>query len=426
MTCRVSFHLTLRVHGKIHTVTAKDGEKFQAMRARLEDLLPRLNERDRRLALAAEAKSWGYGGITAVHHATGVSRKVIQRGMAELSDDPAEGPPDRVRAPGGGRKKAEVANPKLLDALDGLIEPETRGDPESPLRWTTKSTRNLAEQLTEMGHSVSHSVVAKLLRFLGYSLQGTRKKMEGSQHPDRDDQFRYINDLAKEFLAAGEPVIRVDTKKKELVGRFAQAGKEWHPQGEPVDVSTYDFPTQADGKAIPYGVYDLTHNSAWVSVGIDHDTSVFAVATIEKWWQRMGKEKYPNARRIFITADSGGSNGHRPWLWKHELARLATTTGLEIIVSHYPPGTSKWNKIEHRVFSRITQNWRGRPLETYQTIVNLIANTTTTTGLTVRCELDPNLYATKIKLTDQQKNSIPITRHLIHGDWNYTITPRIE
>jgi len=391
------------------------------MKARLADLLPRLNERDRRLALATEAKSWGWGGISAVHEATGVSKATIRRGKAELDDDPAERPADRVRAPGGGRKKAEVVNPELLNEVENLTEPETRGDPESPLRWTTKSTRKLAEQLTETGHPISHTAVAKLLRLLGYSLQSTRKKIEGSQHPDRDDQFRYVNKLASEFLASGDPVISVDTKKKELVGQFAQPGKEWHPQGEPIDVSTYDFPGQADGKAIPYGVYDLTDDSAWVSVGIDHDTSVFAVATIEKWWQRMGKEKYPNARRIFITADGGGSNGHRLWLWKHELARLATTTGLEIVVSHYPPGTSKWNKIEHRLFSRITQNWRGRPLETYQTIVNLISNTTTTTGLTVRCELDPNLYPTKIKLTDQQKESIPITRHLFHGDWNYTI-----
>lgn len=396
------------------------------MKARLADLLPRLNERDRRLALATEAKSWGRGGISAVHEATGVSKATIQRGKIELDNEPTEHPSDRVRAPGGGRKKAEVTNPELLNELENLTEPETRGDPETPLRWTTKSTRKLAEQLTKAGHPISHTAVAKLLRLLGYSLQGTRKKMEGSQHPDRDDQFRYINKLATEFLAAGDPVISVDTKKKELVGRFAQAGQEWHPQGEPVEVSTYDFPQQADGKAIPYGVYDLAHNSAWVSVGIDHDTSVFAVATITKWWQHMGKKKYPHARRIFITADGGGSNGHRLWLWKHELARLATTTGLDIIVSHYPPGTSKWNKIEHRLFSRITQNWRGRPLETYQTIVNLITNTTTTTGLTVRCELDPNLYPTKIKLTDQQKESIPLTRHLFHGDWNYTVTPRIE
>jgi transposase len=407
-------------------VAIEDNEAFQAMKARLADLLPRLNERDRRLALAVEAKSWGRGGISAVRQATGASKTTIRRGITELDNDPAEGSSDRVRAPGGGRKKSEVTDPELLKALENLIEPETRGDPESPLRWTTKSTRKLAEGLTEAGHSISHTAVAKLLHFLGYSLQSTRKKMEGSQHPDRDDQFRYINKLATELLAAGDPVISVDTKKKELVGQFAQTGKEWHPQGEPVDVSTYDFPDQADGKAIPYGVYDLTDNSAWVSVGIDHDTSVFAVATIEKWWQCMGKEKYPNARRIFITADGGGSNGHRPWLWKHELARLATATGLEIIVSHYPPGTSKWNKIEHRLFSRITQNWRGRPLETYQTIVNLIANTTTSTGLTVRCELDPNLYPTKIKITDQQRESIPLTRHLFHGEWNYTIAPRIE
>jgi transposase len=407
-------------------VTTEGDKKFRAMQARLADLLPRLNERDRRLALATEAKSWGYGGITAVHRASGVSRAVIHRGMTELVEDPAERASDRVRAPGGGRKKAEVADPELVDKLEGLIEPDTRGDPESPLRWTTKSTRKLADQLTEMGQAISHTVVGKLLHSLGYSLQSTRKKMEGSQHPDRDDQFRYINKLAKEFLAAGDPVVSVDTKKKELVGRFAQAGKEWHPQGEPVDVSTYDFPEQADGKAIPYGVYDLTDDSAWVSVGIDHDTSVFAVATIAKWWLHMGKNKYPNARRIFITADGGGSNGHRPWLWKHELARLATTTGLDIVVSHYPPGTSKWNKIEHRLFSRITQNWRGRPLETYQTIVNLIANTATSTGLTVRCELDPNLYPTKIKLTDQQKESIPLIRHLFHGDWNYTISSRAE
>lgn len=416
----------MRVRWKNSHVVIRDDNAFWAMKARLVDLLPRLNERDRRLVLATEAKSWGRGGINAVHEATGVSKATIRRGKIELDNEPAEQSSDRVRAPGGGRKKAEVTDQELLNELENLTEPETRGDPESPLRWTTKSTRKLAEQLTEAGHPISHTAVAKLLRLLGYSLQSTRKKMEGSQHPDRDDQFRYISKLATEFLAAGDPVISVDTKKKELVGQFAQAGQEWHPRGEPVKVSTYDFPEQADGKAIPYGVYDLTNNSAWVSVGIDHDTSVFAVATIDKWWQHMGKKKYPNARRIFITADGGGSNGHRLWLWKHELARLATATGLDIIVSHYPPGTSKWNKIEHRLFSRITQNWRGRPLETYQTIVNLIANTTTTTGLTVRCELDPNLYPTKIKLTDQQKESIPLTRHLFHGDWNYTIMSRIE
>lgn len=391
------------------------------MAARLAGLLPRLNERDRRLALATEARSWGYGGITAVHRATGASMPTIRRGVSELDAGEGSAPAGRVRAEGGGRKKVEVANPELLDRLDALIEPGTRGDPESPLRWTTKSTRNLAVELTALGYEISHSVVAKLLRSLGFSLQGTRKTLEGAQHPDRDAQFRYINSLAGEFLTAGDPVISVDTKKKELVGRYAQAGREWRPAGRPVDVSTYDFPSSADGKAIPYGVYDIAHDSAWVSVGVDHDTSVFAVATIEAWWREVGQKRYANARRLLITADGGGSNGSRPWLWKFELARLSAVTGLEIIVCHYPPGTSKWNKIEHRLFSRITLNWRGRPLETYQTVVNLIANTTTVTGLVVRCELDPNLYPTKIKLTKQQKASIPITRHEFHGEWNYTI-----
>jgi hypothetical protein len=395
-------------------------DQFQAMEARLAGLLPRLNERDRRLALATEARSWGRGGIAAVHRATGASRTTIRRGLRELDDD-ISGSTYRVRAPGGGRKKAQVADPELLDGLDSLIEPGTRGDPESPLRWTTKSTRNLARELTAMGHTVSHTAVAKILRSIGFSLQGNSKTLEGAQHPDRDAQFRYINARAQEFLTAGDPVISVDTKKKELVGRFAQSGREWRPTGEPEQVSTYDFPSQADGKAIPYGVYDLADDSAWVSVGVDHDTSVFAVATIEKWWQQMGKQKYPNARRLFITADGGGSNGHRPWLWKFELARLAAVTGLDITVSHYPPGTSKWNKIEHRVFSRITGNWRGRPLTTFQTVVNVIANTTTATGLTIRAELDPNIYPTKIRLTKQEKKSIPIIRHEFHGDWNYEI-----
>jgi transposase len=400
-------------------------DAFRAMESRLAGLLPRLNERDRRLALAAEARSWGRGGIAAVHRATGASRSTIRRGLRELDNEPA-GQVDRVRAPGGGRKKAEVADPELLDRLDSLIEPGTRGDPESPLRWTTKSTRKLASELTAMGHDISHSVVAKILRSAGYSLQGTRKTLEGAQHPDRDAQFRYINSTAARFLAAGEPVISIDTKKKELVGRFGQAGREWRPTGAPEQVSTYDFPDLAAGKAIPYGVYDIADDSAWVSVGVDHDTSVFAVATIEQWWEQMGKVKYPNARQLLITADGGGSNGHRPWLWKFEIARLAAATGLDITICHYPPGTSKWNKIEHRLFSRITANWRGRPLETYQTVVSLIANTTTVTGLTVRADLDLNLYPTGIKPTAQQRKSIPITRHEFHGDWNYTIRPPSE
>ena len=389
------------------------------MAARLAGLLPRLNERDRRLALATEAKSWGRGGIAAVYQATGASKTTIRRGIADLDADADTADAGRIRARGGGRKRADVANPGLKDALESLIEPGTRGDPESPLRWTTKSTRRLATELTAMGHAISHTVVGQLLHASGYSLQSTRKTLEGAQHPDRDAQFRYINALAGEYLAAGDPVISIDTKKRELVGRFGQSGREWQPTGQPVEVSTYDFPDLAVGKAIPYGVYDLADDSAWVSVGVDHDTSVFAVATITTWWNKMGKQKYPNARRLLITADGGGSNGHRPWLWKHELAKLSTATGLEITVCHYPPGTSKWNKIEHRLFSRITVNWRGRPLETYQTIVNLIAKTTT--GLTVQCELDPNLYPTRMKLTKEQRKAIPVRRHEFHGDWNYTI-----
>lgn len=390
------------------------------MAERMASLLPSLNERQRRLALAAEARSWGHGGISAVHRATGVSMPTIRRGIRELDTENDFVPEGRVRAPGGGRKRAEEATPGLADCLDSLIEPGARGDPESPLRWTTKSTRNLAAELAAQGHNASHTLVRKMLHAAGYSLQGTRKTLEGKQHPDRDAQFCYINTLVEKFLASGDPVISVDTKKKELVGRFAQAGREWRESGKPVEVSTYDFP-EANGKAVPYGVYDIADDSAWVSIGIDHDTSVFAVATIESWWREIGQKKYPNARRILITADGGGSNGHRPWLWKHELGKLAAASGLDITVCHYPVGTSKWNKIEHRLFSRITLNWRGRPLETFQTVVNLIANTTTNAGLTVRCELDTNLYPTKIKLTKRQREEIPLSRHEFHGEWNYTI-----
>lgn len=396
------------------------------MTARLAGLLPRLNERDRRLALGTEARSWGYGGIEEVHRATGAARSTIAQGIRDLDAETGSLGAGRIRARGGGRRKADVADPGLTDALDALIEPESRGEPESPLRWTTKSTRNLASELTASGHAASHVLVAGLLKANGYSLQGTRKTLQGAQHPDRDAQFRYIHGQVTVALAAGQPVISVDTKKKELVGRFAQGGREWRPAGEPEEVSTYDFPSDADGKAIPYGIYDLADDSAWVCVGVDHDTSVFAVATIEKWWHQMGHQKYPHAHRLVMTAEGGGSHGHRPWLWKHELARLAAATGLEIIVCHYPPGTSKWNKIEHRLFSRITGNWRGRPLATYQTIISLIANTTTRSGLTVQCELDPNLYPTKIRITKSQQESIPLRRHEFHGEWNYTIAPAQE
>lgn len=400
--------------------------EFAAMSARLARLLPRLNERDKRIACATEAQSWGYGGIVAVHRATGIAQSTIRRGVRDLEVEPDTAGASRVRAPGGGRKRAQESDPELLNALDTLIEPETRGDPESPLRWTTKSTRNLADELTGVGHPISHNAVAGILRAQGYSLQGTRKTNEGKQHPDRDAQFCYINNKVRDYLAAGDPVISIDTKKKELVGAFHQAGREWRRCGEPIEVSAYDFPSLADGKAIPYGVYDIANDSAWVSVGIDHDTSVFAVATIEQWWNQIGKERYPNARRILVTADGGGSNGHRTWLWKFELAKLAAKLGIEITVCHYPPGTSKWNKIERQLFSRISLNWRGRPLESYQTVVNLIANTTTSTGLTVRCRLDPRIYPTGIKVTDEERDSIPLERHKFHGDWNYTIRPEDE
>ncbi|MGH3753961.1 MAG: ISAzo13 family transposase [Pseudonocardiaceae bacterium] len=372
-----------------------DDEAFLAMQARLTALLPRLNERDRRAAMAVEAVSWGRGGISAVHRAIGASRATIRRGVVELADDEPAQPGRRVRAPGAGRKKAEVADPRLLDALDSLVEPQTRGDQESPLRWTTKSTRNLARELTEMGHRASHAVVAKILGSLGYRLQGARKTPERQQPSDRDAQFRYINGLAEQFLADGDPVISVDTRKKEL------------------KASLY-------GPCGPCG--DLADDSAWACASIDHDASVFAVATIEQWWHTMGKNKHPGTRRILVTADCGGSNGHRPWPWKLELARLAATTRLDIVACHYPSGTSKWNKIENRLFSRIIHNSRGQPLETYQTIVSLIANTTPA-SLAAHREPDSSPYPTTIKPTDQQRKSIPLARHQFHGDWNYTIRP---
>ncbi|MCL9758854.1 ISAzo13 family transposase [Frankia sp. AiPa1] len=393
------------------------------MRARLEAQRPHLDERRWRIAMGVEADSWGHGGIAAVASATGAARNTIKRGLEEASG-PSLRPTGRVRAPGGGRKKVEEADPEVVEALDGLVEPESRGDPMTPLRWTTKGTRKLAVELTGMGHPVSHTVVAYILKSMGYSLQGTRKRHEGRGHPDRDAQFRHIHAAAARFMAAGDPVISVDTKKKELVGSFQQGGREWHRKGEPVEVSAYDFPYLADGKAIPYGVYDVADNSAWVSVGVTSDTARFAVGTIEKWWYEMGREKYPDTKRLMITADCGGSNGNTVWLWKQELARLAAATGLEITVCHFPPATSKWNKIEHRLFSYISVNWRGRPLTTYETVVNLIANTTTTTGLVVRCALDPADYPTGIKLSKKEQEKIPVERDEFHGEWNYMITSR--
>ncbi len=383
-----------------------------------------LDERGRRRFAAAEALAAGRGGVTAVSRATGIARSTITRGLAELRDEtvPAE-PIDRVRRPGGGRKSLASTDATLLEDLRSLVEPVTRGDPMTPLLWTAKSLRNLAAELRAGGHRIGHNVVAKLLGELGYSLQANRKTLEGSSHPDRDAQFNYINDQVKAALAAGQPAISVDTKKKELVGDFKNGGREYRPKGDPEKVRVHDFLIPELGRAAPYGVYDIADNTGWVSVGIDHDTASFAVNAIRRWWRVMGRERYPHARRLVITADGGGSNGSRVRLWKLELQALANELDLEITVCHLPPGTSKWNKIEHRLFSFITQNWRGRPLVSYQTIVQLIAATTTTAGLTVRSEIDSKTYPKGVKVTDAEMDALNIHRHHFHGEWNYTIMP---
>ena len=385
-------------------------------------ILPNLDERQRRLLAAAEARSLGYGGIRRVSRASGISHAAIQRALKEL-DAPLP-PPGRVRRPGGGRKKLRDKEPAILAALEGLIAPETRGDPMSPLRWTCKSTRQLAEALAQRGFAVSHRVVGELLHHLGYSLQAMAKTLEGKQHPDRDAQFRYINEISGRSIAEGSPVISVDTKKKELVGQYANAGREWQPAGEPEEALTHDFPDRRVGKAIPYGIYDLGWDLGWVNVGVDHDTASFAVESIRRWWSGMGSEMYPDAERLLICADGGGSNGYRVRLWKVELQRFADEVGLEVTVCHFPPGTSKWNKIEHRLFSHITMNWRGRPLVSHQVIVELIAATRTATGLEVEARLDPGSYPTKVKVTKQQMERVRLHPHEFHGEWNYTIEPR--
>jgi len=393
-----------------------------AMAAMFAVLSRHLNERQRRLWAGAQARALGRGGIAAVARATGLSRSTVSSGAAEVDAGPET--TERVRRPGAGRRRVEDRDPQLVDALDALVEPTARGDPESPLRWTCKSTRNLADALTVSGHPVSAQVVAELLVALGYSLQATSKQIEGSAHPDRDSQFGYINGLASEFLGATQPVISVDTKKKELVGNYANRGREWQPTGEPVRVEVHDFIDPAVGKAIPYGVYDVAADEGWVSVGDDHDTAAFAVSTIGRWWNMVGAVAYPKAKRLLITADAGGSNSYRNRLWKVELARLAAEAGLDITVCHFPPGTSKWNKIEHRLFSHISMNWRGRPLSSPEVVVDLIAGTTTRTGLKVRAELDRGSYPNGIKVTDEQLAAVPLHRHEWHSDWNYTITGR--
>ena len=389
-------------------------------------LAPTMDERQTRLWLAAEAKAIGRGGIAAVTRATGVLGKRIGMGIRELDQlaiEPPQEPPNsqRIRRPGAGRKKLTEADETLVEDLESLIAPETRGDPESLLRWTTKSVRKLADQLCEMGHQIGRQKVSELLHEIGYSLQSLRKTREGASHPDRDDQFRHIERKAREFQAKGEPVISVDTKKKELVGDFHTNGKEWQPQGKPETVRTHDFIDRALGKAIPYGVYDVARNEGWVNVGIDHDTAEFAVESIRRWWWRMGRYAYPGATELLITADGGGSNGYRTRLWKVELQKFAQDAGLRVTVAHYPPGTSKWNKIEHRMFSFITQNWRGRPLLSVQTIVSLIANTTTTTGLKIKSAIDTRSYDTAVKVSDEAFAAVNLKPSRFHGEWNYAI-----
>lgn len=384
-----------------------------------------LDERQRRLYAAVEAKLLGYSGIKRVHDATGIARGSIIAGLKELEQgiDPIKISSNRIRRPGAGRKKLTEQDVDVRAALERLVEPVTRGDPESPLRWTCKSLMQLARELNAQGHAISHVSVGTLLKDLKYSLQGNRKTLEGASHPDRNAQFEFINNKIEETFFVGNPVISVDTKKKELVGQYKNGGKEWRPQGQPEAVKVYDFVDDDLGKANPYGVYDLGNNSAWVSVGTDHDTSSFAVATIRRWWFSMGKAMYPNATELMITADGGGSNGSRVRLWKLELQQLANELSIPIRVSHFPPGTSKWNKIEHRLFSHISLNWRGKPLISHEVIVNLIAATTTNKGLTVQAELDTNLYPTGVKVPDDEFANIQLTRDSFHGEWNYVISP---
>jgi hypothetical protein len=400
-----------------------------AIREKFAALGPLLDERSRRIWAATEAKTLGWGGVSIVASATGMARNTVHAGVKDLTRRRSKAKLDaaesarRIRRPGGGRKRLTAVDPELREALEALVEPETRGDPMSPLRWTCKSTSQLAAALTEGGHAISERTVASLLHDIGYSLQGTFKTREGASHPDRDEQFRYIARQTKLFQKRGAPVISVDTKKKELVGDFANGGREWHPKGRPERVRVHDFKDKNLGKAIPYGVYDVLANKGWVNVGVDHDTPEFAVRSIRDWWKRMGSRAYPKATELLIMADCGGSNGYRARLWKVGLQRLADETALKISVCHFPPGTSKWNKIEHRMFCHITENWRGRPLISHEVIVNLIGNTTTRAGLAIRARLDRRRYARGVKVTDQDLAHLNLTTAAFHGEWNYTVAP---
>ena len=400
-------------------------ETLATLREKYQALAPLMDERILRRWAATEALALGWGGASAITKATGLSRTTIRSAIAELRQPAIPPPPGRIRNPGAGRPRLTQSDPQLLDDLRALLEPATRGDPEAPLLWTSKSTRNLADELGGLGHRVSHDTVSRLLEEIGYSLQANRKTREGKDHADRDAQFEYINQQVRAFQEAGQPVVSVDAKKKELVGDFRNPGREWHRRGVPEEVRAKDFPDKQLGKAIPEGVYDLGRNEGWVSVGIDHDTAEFAAASLRRWWEEMGAVAYPKACRLLITADAGGSNGHRSRLWKVALQGLADDLGLRISVCHFPPGTSKWNKIEHRMFSYITKNWRGRPLVSRGVIVNLIGHVRTRSGLRIKAELDTRSYPKGLKVSDEELAKVRLEKADFHGDWNYTILPAI-
>src|SRR5215468_974201 len=408
-----------------------DAEIIATIRNKYQALSPVMDEHVRRRWAACEARAIGWGGITAVAEATGLSRPTIRAGLAEVQGSAPRAEEDepptahRIRRGGGGRRRVIERDRTLLQALQSLLEASTCGDPQSPLLWTSKSTRHLADALVQQGHHVSHHTVARLREELNYSLQAHRKTKEGSTHRDRDAQFEHMNQQVRAFQQRGQPVVSVETKKKELIGDFKNAGREWQPRGHPVEVRMKDFVDKQLGKGIPYGVYDLTANTGWVSVGIDHDTAQFASESLRRWWQHMGSRVYPKAKELLVTADAGGSNGYRIRLWKVALQELADAIGLRISVCHFPPGTSKWNKIEHRMFCHITENWRGKPLVSRAVIVNLIGNTKTRTGLTINAELDENAYPTGIKVSDAELAAVRLKRAKFHGDWNYTILPRV-
>ena len=394
---------------------------YQRLSKKFAIVMPHLNEKQRRLLLAAEAKMIGWGGVSKVAKASGISRVTVHKAVAEIENQTIIA--ERIRKPGGGRKDIAEYYPGILDKLESLVDPVTRGDPMSPLRWTCKSTRHLSQELTRKGYHISNVTVADLLHRLDYSLQANAKTLEGTTHPDRDAQFQYINSRVKKFLRRHQPVISVDTKKKELIGNFKNNGKEWQPKGQPEKVEVHDFASPESPKVIPYGVYDIGKNMGWVNVGIDHDTAGFAAASIRRWWFGMGSEVYPAATELLICADCGGSNGYRIRLWKIELQKLASETGLKITTCHFPPGTSKWNKIEHRLFSHISMNWRGRPLVSHEVIVKLIGETTTITGLEVKAQIDKRRYPVKLKVSDEEMKMVNITPHKFHGEWNYSISP---